>query len=148
VAPDAWPAPPDRAAYHGLLGEVVDAVAEHTEADPVGILGSLLAMFGTVAGPARSLYQGSMQRANLFFLLVGETGFGGRKGTALDIARFVFDAVYPGLNSLWLVGVASGEGIVGHLAGKDADAAPDPRCLVTSMGCSSPTWCAPAPVGV
>ena len=36
--PDGWPAPPDPAAYHGLAGEIVGAIAPNTEADPVAIL--------------------------------------------------------------------------------------------------------------
>ena len=45
-----WPAPPDDAVYHGPLGEIVRAVAPHTEADPVGVLGTLLASVGAAMG--------------------------------------------------------------------------------------------------
>ena len=57
--------------------------------------------------------QGSRQATNLSVLLVGETGFAGRKGTSLDLARFVFDRAYADFEKLWLVGVASGEAIPG-----------------------------------
>jgi hypothetical protein len=113
--PAAWPSPPADAAYHGVLGEIAWAVAPYTEADPVGVLGTLLAMFGAACGDGRVLYQGSLQRTNLSILLVGETGFRGRKGTALDVVRSVFALAYPPLADLWLVGVASGEAITGHL---------------------------------
>ena len=73
-------------------------------------------MFGSACGEGHSLYQGSSQRSNLSILLVGETGFRGRKGTALDVARSVFRLSYPELDKLWLVGVASGEAITGHLS--------------------------------
>jgi len=112
---DSWPELPAEAAYHGVLGAIAQAVAPHTEADPVGLLGTLLVMFGVAVGPGRSLYQGSLQRANLSVLLVGDTGFRGRKGTALDIGRAVFALAYPELDELLLPGVASGEAITGHL---------------------------------
>jgi hypothetical protein len=116
-----WPDPPADAAYHGVLGEIARAVAPHTEADPVGVLGTLLAMFGAACGGYRTLYQGSQQRTNLSVLLVGATGFGGRKGTALDQGRAVFRLAYPDLDGLWLVGVASGEAITGHLGRHESE---------------------------
>ena len=112
--PVTWPEPPAEAAYHGVLGEIAQAVAPHTEADPVGILGTLLTMFGSACGDGRTFYQGSLQRTNLSILLVGETGRG-RKGTSLAVARGVFRLAYPDLDALWLVGVASGEAISGHM---------------------------------
>lgn len=113
--PDHWPEPPAAAAYHGVLGSIAQAVAPHTEADPVNVLGTLLAMFGAACGGGRALYQGSNQRTNLSILLVGGTGFAGRKGTGLDVGRAVFRLAYPELEALWLVGAASGEAITGHL---------------------------------
>jgi hypothetical protein len=112
---DPWPAPPAEAAYHGVLGDIARTVAPRTEADPVNLLGTLLVMFGAACGDGRALYQGSMQRTNLSLLLVGETGFRGRKGTGLDVGRSVFRLAYPELDSIWLVGAASGEAITGHL---------------------------------
>ncbi len=44
--PDGWPAPPDRAAYAGLIGELLDMVEPNTEADPVAIAINFLAAFG------------------------------------------------------------------------------------------------------
>ncbi len=119
---DTWPDPPAEAAYHGVLGDIALTVAPYTEADPVAVLGTLLSMFGAACGGGRALYQGSMQRTNTSILLVGETGFRGRKGTALDVGRSVFRLAYPDLDGLWLVGVASGEAITGHL-GRSAEIA-------------------------
>jgi hypothetical protein len=31
--PDGWPAPPGAAAYHALVGEIVQTIAPETEAD-------------------------------------------------------------------------------------------------------------------
>jgi hypothetical protein len=34
AVPDGFPTAPARAAYHGLVGQIIDQVAPHTEADP------------------------------------------------------------------------------------------------------------------
>ena len=70
---------------------------------------------------------GLMQRTNLTVLLVGGTGFGGRKGTSLDVCRSVFRFTYPDLDRLWLVGVASGEAIAGHYTRLEAAGKQEPR---------------------
>src|SRR5437899_12856562 len=46
----SWPKPPGPAAFHGLAGEIVEALSPTTEADPVAILAQLLVAFGSVAG--------------------------------------------------------------------------------------------------
>ncbi|HET9758071.1 MAG TPA: bifunctional DNA primase/polymerase [Candidatus Limnocylindrales bacterium] len=132
VASDTWPEPPAEAAYHGVLGEIARAVAPHTEAHPVAVLGTLLVMFGATCGGARTLYQGSLQRTNLSVLLVGRTGMAGRKGTSLSVGRDVFRLAYPDLDKLWLPGVASGEGIAGHLHRHDGkqDRPYEPRAML------------------
>lgn len=114
-----WPEPPDDdAVYHGPLGEIVRAVAPHTEADPVGILGTLLAMVGAAMGNLRYIYQGSAQAPNLFVVLVGDSSTG-RKGTAGSIAREVMNRAYPDWASLIVAGLGSGEGLVGYLKAKE-----------------------------
>jgi hypothetical protein len=114
VALPEWPAEPDAAAYHGVLGEIVHAVVPMTEADPVAILGSLLAATGACMGHMRTIYQGSTQAANLFVALVGDSSTG-RKGTAASIARDVMTAAYPDWQNLIVAGLGSGEGLIGHL---------------------------------
>jgi hypothetical protein len=123
--PDAWPDPPDDAAFHGVLGAVARAVEPYTEADPVGILGTLLVMVGAVAGNRRRFYQGSMQHPNLSLVLVGETS-NGRKGTAHGVAHDVMRLAVPDIDSIWLPGLASGEGLLGHLRRN----APETRALI------------------
>lgn len=125
--PAPWPEPPDDAAYHGPLGEVVRAVAPHTEADPVGVLGTLIAMVGACLGPCRYIYQGSAQAPNLFVVLVGDSGTG-RKGTSASLAREVLSRAYPGWAELIVAGLGSGEGLVAYL--KKRAAAGEPRALV------------------
>ncbi len=109
-----WPAALEEAAYHGVLGQIVRAVEPMTEADPVAILGSLLAYAGACMGHWRSLYQGSTQTANLFITLVGDSSTG-RKGTASSIARDVMKGAYPEWEKLIVSGLGSGEGLIGHL---------------------------------
>lgn len=126
-AADAWPAPPDDAVYHGPLGEIVGAVAPHTEADPVGVLGTLLASVGAAMGNLRFIYQGSAQAPNLFVVLVGDSSTG-RKGTAGSIAREVMNRAYPDWNQLIVAGLGSGEGLVGYLKANEKQG--EPRALV------------------
>lgn len=109
-----WPEPPDELVYHGPLGEVVRVVADRTEADPVGILGTLLASIGACMGNGKYIYQGSAQSPNLFVVLVGDSS-SGRKGTAGSIAREVMGAAYPDWSDFIVAGLGSGEGLVGYL---------------------------------
>ena len=122
-----WPTRPDDAVYHGALGEIVRAVAPHTEADPVGVLGTLLASVGTAMGNLRYIYQGSAQAPNLFVVLVGDSSTG-RKGTAGSIAREVMNRAYPDWSQLIVAGLGSGEGLVGYLKANEKQG--EPRALV------------------
>lgn len=131
---DPWPDPPDEAAYHGVLGEIVRAVEPITESDPVALLGMLLATFGALAGRTKVIYQGALQAPNLFVVLVGDTNEG-RKGTALSIVRSVFDAANPDWKRIQVVGLGSGEGLIGYFVRENekAEAAgrrPEHRALV------------------
>lgn len=126
-AADAWPAPPDDAVYHGPMGEIVRAVAPYTEADPVGVLGTLLASVGACMGNLRFIYQGSAQAPNLFVVLVGDSSTG-RKGTAGSIAREVMNRAYPDWASLIVAGLGSGEGLIGYLKANEKQC--EPRALV------------------
>lgn len=109
----AWPDAPRPAAYHGPVGEIVQLVAGRTEADPVGVLGTLLAATGACMGHFRTIYQGSTQAANLFVVLVGDSS-SGRKGTAGSIGRDVMNAAYPEWERLIVAGLGSGEGLVNY----------------------------------
>ncbi len=109
---DSWPVL-DQAAYHGLVGEFVNAVAPHSEADPVGILIHTLtgAACQVGAGP-RVLVEHTPHYARLNALLVGKTA-GGRKGMAWSTPRFVFSKV----DEQWALkrvksGLSSGEGLI------------------------------------
>lgn len=111
---DDWPALPDAAAYHGLAGDLVHAVQDATEADPVAILGTILAVFGALAGHWRTFYQGGGQAANLFVVLVGQTS-AGRKGTSWGVVREMFLSALDGWDSILVPGLGSGEALISHL---------------------------------
>ena len=73
-APAGWPAPPERAVYHELLGEIVGTIAPHTEADPVAILTQLLVAFGAAVG--RGAYfqvEATRHHPNEYMCLVGDS---------------------------------------------------------------------------
>jgi hypothetical protein len=122
---EGWPVPPDGRAFHGVLGDIARVVEPHTEADPIGMMGTFLAMFGCAVGPGPYLYQGSMQRTNLSLLVVGDTSVG-RKGTGLGVARDVFGMVDPDFRRFEVPGLASGEGLAGHLSRNGGE----PRALL------------------
>ena len=48
--PEGWPEPPAPDAYYGLAGDIVGAIAPHTEADPVAVLVQLLVAYGALIG--------------------------------------------------------------------------------------------------
>jgi len=125
----AWPDAPDPAAYRGLAGDIVRAVQDGTEADPVAILAAILTIFGVLVGDRPYLYHGGIQRANLYTVLVGETA-SGRKGTSWSVAIPIFDLAEPGWNRILVPGLGSGEGLINRLAPKDGAPAPDPRALI------------------
>ncbi len=111
-APAGWPAPPDRAVYHQLLGEIVQKIAPHTEADPVAILTQLLVAFGAAAGRG-AFFQVEATRhyPNEFMLLVGDSAKA-RKGSSWDHVRRLLADVDPSIEHRILTGLSSGEGLI------------------------------------
>ena len=109
----AWPAAPDPAAYHGLAGEYVHLIEEHTESDPMAVLVQFLVGFGNAIG--RGPYfavEADRHYTNEFVLLVGESSRG-RKGTAWGNAQRPLRAVDPGWADLRQQGgLSSGEGLI------------------------------------
>ena len=107
-------APPsaDPVMYRGLLGELTLAADPTTEADPAGVLASLMAMAGVAAGSKPHVQVGNTRHPLLIWpLLFGRTG-SGRKGEATDTAEmFVRGAVWD-WNDLSVTGLSSGEGLI------------------------------------
>jgi hypothetical protein len=124
-ADNEWPKPPAEAAYYGLAGDIVKAIAPHTEADPVGLLGTFLTVYGAMVGNSPWMHQGQSQHTNLFVCLVGETSKG-RKGTAFGVIKEAFDLAEKGWEQVLVPGLGSGEGLITYLNTHEND----PRALI------------------
>lgn len=110
--PPGWPEPPGRAAYAGLAGAVVDAIAPHTEADPVAVLGQLLVAAGSAAG--RGAYfevEATRHHPNEFVVLVGDSAKA-RKGSSWDHVARAMEKADPGFPARVHAGLSTGEGLI------------------------------------
>ena len=107
-----WPAL-DPAALYGLPGEVVRTIEPHTEADPVGVLVSFLALYGAAVGRGPHAYaDGREHPARLSVIVVGETAKA-RKGVSYTRARQVLAVADPGFVAERILGgFGSGESLV------------------------------------
>ncbi len=112
----SWPDPPADAAYSGILGELVAAIAPHSEADPVALLTHGLVMFGNAVG--RGPYvrvEADQHYVNENTLQIGQTSKA-RKGTALGRDRLVFKRADPEWDLQNIkAGLSSGEGLIHHV---------------------------------
>lgn len=119
------------AVWHGLAGNLVRAVAPSTEADPLGVLVSLLAGVGACIGDRPHIRVGDRrQPARLWPLLVGKTG-SGRKGTSWQVAEQILAAADSDfVRDRIASGLTSGEGLIAHLRDREDDSESDRRLLV------------------
>ena len=109
---DAWPAPLREPAYEGVLGDLVTAIAPHTEADPAALMVQSLVAFGNIIGHRpHCRADGAAHHTNLFAVLVGLTAKG-RKGTSWAQARRPFEAVDETFGERVEFGLSSGEGLI------------------------------------
>jgi len=116
-APEATPWPTlDPAALHGLAGRVVETIAPHSEADPVGILLHFIVAYGNLIHRNAYFRVGGIRHfSNLFVLFVGSTGTG-RKGTAWHEVRQLLEHVDPHwLDHCVASGLSTGEGVLYHI---------------------------------
>jgi hypothetical protein len=108
-----WPEPMAAAAFYGIAGEAVRAIAPHTEADPAALLLNFLVAAGSAIGRGAWAQVGATRHhLALYSALVGETAKA-RKGTSWDPVRELFARVDP----VWaedhvVSGLSSGEGII------------------------------------
>lgn len=108
------PAPPavDRVVFRGVLGELVLAAEPTTEADPVGVLVSLMANAGALIGAGPYVQIGDTRHPLIVWpLLFGRTG-AGRKGDATETADRLTLAAMPEAEHLFVSGLSSGEGLI------------------------------------
>lgn len=142
------PPPVDPAIFHGILGEIVEAAGPTTEADPVGVLVSLLCGAGAIIGPKPYVQIGNTRHPLLIWpLLFGRTG-SGRKGEAGETASVFLDEADrtpPGPGEYLIgsgptsraTGLSSGEGLIERIRDtdpnneKDTGGTPDKRLFVT-----------------
>ncbi|MFT4037205.1 MAG: hypothetical protein QM692_03415 [Thermomicrobiales bacterium] len=107
----AWPEM-DPAALYGLVGEIVRAIAPHTEGDGNAILLGTLGMAGSAIGPDPYAPVGATRhRANLNALFIGRTARG-RKGTAHSETERICRLADPAWASRIVGGLSSGEGLI------------------------------------
>lgn len=113
----------DPAVFACYLGGLVDQVAEHTEADPVGILASLVCAAGVYLGPGPHIQAGDDRHPLLVWpLVIGRTN-AGRKGAGWATAkRLLVAADSEFMTTNIRSGLTSGEG----LAAMFADPEPEP----------------------
>lgn len=110
------PLPPRPAAFSGLGGRIVRAIEPHSEADPVGVLVSLLTGFGSAVGRGPHVMVGRTRHGtNLQTTLVGDSAFS-RKGTSWADARWLLSQA----DEQWVAqrivnGLVSGEGVIHHV---------------------------------
>ena len=111
--PRAWPAPLHEAAYHGLTGELVNAIAPHTEADPVSILLTHHVYFGNATGRGyHAEADAARHGTNLNVVIVGETS-NSRKGSSRQQVHRVYQEVVPEWADACIKGgMSSGEGLI------------------------------------
>lgn len=116
-------APPpvvDPVVFHGLLGEICQTVdaGNHTEADPVGVLVTLMAGAGALMGMRPHVQIASTRHPLLIWpLLFGSTG-AGRKGESYSTARlFLSEVPDPGSGHrpITVSGLSSGEGLIEYI---------------------------------
>lgn len=137
---ELWPSPPAPEAYHGVLGSIVQAIAPHTEADPMAILGQLIVMIGNLLGRAPYFsVEADRHHANEFLSLVGLSGKG-KKGTSYGWALDISKMVDPDWAAQRIVsGLSSGEGLIWALrdANEKDEGVADKRLLVVESELSN-----------
>lgn len=111
-------------AWHGPIGEAVQRIAPTTEADPIAVLCSCLALFGAMVGDAPFVRVGGVPHpARIWPLIIGKTG-SGRKGTSLGEARSFarsWSSYATGYVRTRVVsGLSSGEGLLAALGAAPA----------------------------
>jgi hypothetical protein len=129
----------DPAAFTCYLGDLVRQVQPDTEADPVGVLASLLCTAGVYLGPGPHLRTGDDRHPLLVWpLVVGRTS-AGRKGASWSTARRLLvaaDAEF--MTSNVRSGLTSGEGLAAMFT--EPDPQPDPPTGPSAGGPTGPEY--------
>lgn len=109
----SWPEPLAAEAFHGLAGDVVQAIEPHTEGDLAAILTNFLIAFGNAIGRGpHAIAEADRHSCNLNIVQVGETSKG-RKGSAWSHIRELFSRIDPVWTEQRITGgLSSGEGLI------------------------------------
>jgi hypothetical protein len=116
-------APPklEEAAYLGLAGRFLKAVAPYTEATDAGVLAHLLTAVGVLVGPHVYAWGGGKQPARLNAAVVGPTN-AGRKGTSFAPVDLLMQRVALAFWAAQRVnGLTSGEGLIAYVADREEE---------------------------
>ena len=97
-------------AYHGLFGEMLQAVNGKTEGDQPVILLGWMAMFGLLTGRKAWIEQAGTQYPILYVGVVGKTS--GGKGTAWNMVRTPFTWSEPESTKCIAYGISTGQGLI------------------------------------
>jgi hypothetical protein len=131
---DLWPEIDPRA-FHGIVGEIVEAADPHTEADKVAVLVQLLTGFANALGRHPHWVAGATRHyLVLYVALVGQTS-SGRKGSAWDVAHHFLKSI----DEDWATkrikgGVTTGEGLIFHVRDKVVKVDKDQKEVVDDPG--------------
>lgn len=108
----SWPVLPLEALY-GLAGDVVRAIAPHTEADPAALLLQFLVAFGNAVGRGPCFQvESTAHHLNEYVVLVGNTSRA-RKGTSSGHILRLFESAAPDWAKYRVQGgLSTGEGLV------------------------------------
>lgn len=111
---------PEDAVFDCALGRMAREVSPTSEADPIGVLATLVTAVSAMLGRMAWVQIGDSRHPLLVWaLLVGGTS-SGRKGTATDAARRILEAADPGfMTDNTVSGLSSAEGLVAQV--QDAD---------------------------
>jgi hypothetical protein len=107
----------DPAALYGLVGDIINALAAHTEASVAALLFQFLVIFGAMIGRGPFVRVGAVRHeARIFSAIVGATGKA-RKGQSLAEVRQIFaQADAQTLDAITISGLSTGEGLVSRLS--------------------------------
>jgi hypothetical protein len=102
-------------ALHGLVGEFVDRIEQHTEAAPAALLVQFLVCFGSAVGrSAHTIVEEDRHFPNLFAILVGPSAVG-RKGSSAGRILSAFESLEPedwSGDRVIKGGLSTGEGLI------------------------------------
>ena len=131
-----WPSPLSKSALYGVVGEIVEAIEPHTEADPAAMLMQFLTCFGSVIGrTAYFVLDGSKHFTNLFLIVVGASATG-RKGTSFNHVKNLLNSVDPNWSKNCIAeGLSSGEGLIYTVRDPIFGVTKEGTKIINDLGC-------------